>query len=152
MADALAGLRLAKLEGVHPRLIEVVKRLGYAMNELGFHVVVTDGVRTVAQQRALYAKGRTAPGPLVTNADGVAKRSNHQPHADGWGHAVDLCFMDEHGAPSWDAACPWRLLGEMAKSQGCVWGGDWASIVDRPHVELPDGVPETGAAFAKADA
>lgn len=143
MTSVLMRSRIEKLAGVHPRLIEVVKRICFAMHELGFDMIVTDGVRTVAQQQALFAQGRSQPGAVVTNADGIVKKSNHQPHADGLGHAVDMCFLVD-GQPSWDEHLPWALYGAMAKSQGCVWGGDWKSITDRPHVELPDGVPDTG--------
>lgn len=145
-ADLLAASRIAKLQGVDPRLIEIVKRICYAMNELGFHMIVTDGVRTTAQQQALFAQGRSQPGVIVTNADGIVKKSNHQPRADGLGRAVDMCFLDAAGQPSWDAKrFPFRLYGEMAKALGCVWGGDWVSIHDLPHIELPDGIPGTGA-------
>lgn len=147
MTDVLGLSRVEKLNGVHPRLIEIVKAIVYAMNELGYHMIVTDGVRTVAQQQALYAKGRTVPGSIVTNADGVVKKSNHQSHSDGFGHAVDMCFMDDNGTPdvpsddkpSWSEKYPWRLYGEMAKAKGCTWGGDWKSIHDLPHIEWPDG-------------
>jgi peptidoglycan LD-endopeptidase CwlK len=128
---------------VHPRLVASVMRITYAMSELGLGLIVTDGLRTVAQQAALYARGRTAPGPIVTNCDGVTHRSNHQAHADGLGHAVDLCFI-VHGQPSWDASLPWDLLGAMAAQQGLQWGGDAAfrakGLCDRPHLELPEGL------------
>lgn len=124
-----------RLMGVHPRLIDAVDRIMQAMRELGFQMMVTDGVRTVAQQQALYAKGRTAPGRIVTKADGVVHRSNHQLHDDGLGHAVDCCFVVD-GKPSWDESQPWPLYGEMVKALGLRWGGDW-STPDRPHVELP---------------
>jgi peptidoglycan L-alanyl-D-glutamate endopeptidase CwlK len=128
-----------KLAGVHPVLARRVGAILEAMTVLGFPMMVTDGVRTTAQQQALYAKGRTAPGQRVTNVDGVTKTSNHQPKADGYGHAVDCCFLDERGKPSWADTHPWRLYGEMAKALGLVWGGDWKSIVDKPHIELPKG-------------
>jgi peptidoglycan L-alanyl-D-glutamate endopeptidase CwlK len=128
--------RLVKLAGVHPRLAEVVTRICTAMEALGFTMIVTDGVRSVAQQKALYASGRTKPGPIVTHLDGELKRSNHQTKPDGFGHAVDMCFVIA-GLASWDEQNPWALYGAMAKSQGCVWGGDWKSIVDKPHIELP---------------
>ncbi len=124
-----------RLLGVHPVLIAKVQAIIAAMGELGFVLMVTDGVRTVAQQQKLYAQGRTAPGRIVTRADGVTTRSNHQPHADDWGHAVDCCFVVA-GKPSWDESNPWPLYGEMAKAIGLKWGGDW-STPDRPHVELP---------------
>lgn len=39
------------------------------------NIKIISGLRTYAEQDALYAKGRTAPGPTVTNATGG--RSNH---------------------------------------------------------------------------
>ena len=129
-----------KLAGVHPKLRNAVLRLLSVMAELGYPMLVTDGVRTDAEQQALYAQGRTAPGPIITHADGVTHRSNHQLHADGTGHAVDCAFL-VNGQPSWDDALPWRLYGEAAKALGCTWGGDWQTIKDRPHIEWPDGEP-----------
>jgi peptidoglycan L-alanyl-D-glutamate endopeptidase CwlK len=129
----------AKLEGVHPQLARSVARILVAMAELGVPMLITDGVRTTEEQRALYAKGRTEPGRIVTNADGVRIKSNHQAKADGYGHAVDCCFLVD-GKPSWDQGLPWRLYGEAAKALGLTWGGDWKTIVDKPHIELPGGM------------
>lgn len=125
-----------KLTGLHPDLQSKLDKILAAMRLLGFELVVTQGVRTTAQQQALYAQGRTAPGKVVTNADGVKNKSNHQLKADGYGHAVDVAFR-VNGKISWDEKLPWKLYGEMAKSLGLVWGGDWVSIKDKPHVELP---------------
>lgn len=125
-----------KLDGVHPVLTDKVTRILSALAELGVPMLVTDGVRTEAQQRALFAQGRTKPGRIVTNADGVKVKSNHQAKSDGYGHAVDCCFL-VNGKPSWDAKLPWRLYGEAAKALGLKWGGDWKSFKDLPHVELP---------------
>jgi peptidoglycan LD-endopeptidase CwlK len=124
-----------RLEGVHPVLVAKVTKILEAMNILGFRMVVTAGVRTVEQQQALYAQGRTRPGNIVTYADGVEKRSNHQPYADGFGHAVDCVFLDEHGRPTWDESKPWHLYGACAQSLGLTWGGVW-KMADKPHVEL----------------
>lgn len=135
----MTDVPIEKLRGVHPRLVAAFARISYALAELGHPVIVTDGVRTLEQQRALYAQGRSAPGKVVTNADGVTKQSNHQPKADGFGHAIDCAFLVD-GQPSWDDSHPWRLYGEAAKSQGLIWGGEWTSIVDRPHIELPEDV------------
>lgn len=128
-----------KLVGVHPRLARIVPRILTAMELLGHPMLVTAGVRTAEEQAALYAQGRTAPGSIVTNADGVVKKSNHQPKGDGYGHAVDCAFVDDHGTASWADSHPWRLYGEMAKALGCKWGGDWTTFTDRPHIELPEG-------------
>ncbi len=126
--------RLAKLDGVHPQLVTNVTRICAAMNALGVVMIVTDAVRTVKQQQALYAQGRTKPGAIVTQLDGVTKRSNHQLHPDGFGHAVDLCFWVD-GKPSWAEVNPWDLYGCMVRQQGMLWGGDWHNP-DRPHIEM----------------
>jgi len=124
-----------RVAGVHPDLIDRVDRVLTAMAALGFPMGVTDGVRTIQRQQELYAQGRTKPGPIVTNADGVTKRSNHQPHPDELGHAVDCAFIVD-GKFSWDARLPWKAYGENAMAVGLKWGGDWANLHDLPHVEL----------------
>lgn len=125
-----------KLAGVHPLLVEKVTRLLAAMDVLGFPMLVTDGVRAVAQQQALYAQGRSAPGHIVTYADGVEKRSNHQPRLDTFGHAVDCCFL-VNGQPSWDVGLPWKAYGAAAEALGLRFGGSFINLHDLPHVELP---------------
>lgn len=134
-----------KLQGIHPRLVIIVQTISEAMRILGFPMMVTDGMRTALDQEALYAKGRTAPGVIVTNADGIVHKSNHQVHADGYGHAVDMAFVDKDGHPSWAEHWPWKLYGEAAKALGCEWGGSWQTLIDRPHIELPDGIPTVSA-------
>lgn len=123
-----------RLVGVHPTLIEKIERVLAAMAILGYPMKVTQGVRTVAQQQALYAQGRTKPGKVVTNCDGVRTRSNHQPHADGLGHAVDCAAAGPDPYPS---DFPWPLYGAAVRAVGLIWGGSWTRFQDRPHAELP---------------
>ena len=124
-----------KLNGVHPELAEKIMRVLAAMEVLGFPMMVTDGLRTTKRQQELYAQGRTKPGKIVTNADGVRKKSNHQAKADGFGHAVDSCFVVD-GKPSWGDDLPWTAYGECAKALGLKWGIKVGKWIDRPHVEL----------------
>jgi peptidoglycan L-alanyl-D-glutamate endopeptidase CwlK len=124
------------LDVVAPALREGVPKILEAMAAIGYPMLVTDTLRTTEEQQALYAQGRTAPGPIVTNADGVLKRSNHQAHIDGFGHAVDCCFL-VNGQPSWDARLPWKAYGALAEALGFTWGGHWDRLVDLPHLELP---------------
>lgn len=120
-----------KLEGVLPDLIERHQRVRNAMMALGYPMMVTDGFRTQAEQRALWEKGRKTPGPTVTDCDGVKKRSPHQD-----GRAIDACFVDQRGQPTWDLHYPWDAYGACGKALGLVWGGDWQRR-DCPHLELP---------------
>jgi hypothetical protein len=131
-----------KLINVHPELVAKVNRLLYALAELGFPMMVTDGARTDAEQILAYKKGRDASGrvvqphAVVTNCDGIHTRSNHQVHEDGFAYAVDCCFLVD-GRPSWDDKLPWDLYGLAAEKLGLRWGGRWSHPVDRPHIEMP---------------
>lgn len=125
-----------KLTGLHPVLVEKLHKVIAALNALGFDLVVVQGVRTAEQQAALYAQGRIQPGPKVTNCDGVKVKSNHQTAKDGFGHAADCAFRVS-GAISFAENLPWHAYGECAKAVGLRWGGDFKSLPDRPHVELP---------------
>lgn len=128
-----------RLRGCHPALVAAVLDVLEAMAVLDFPMFITQGVRTISQQQALYAQGRTMPGVIVTNADGVRVQSNHQVKSDGFGHAVDLAFIDDPDTPKteiYDPGQPWDLMGLMAEKRGLSWGGRW-KFVDLPHIELP---------------
>jgi len=129
-----------RLRGVHPALVEAVKGLLDEMESIGHPMMVAQGLRTTLQQQALYAQGRTAKGPIVTNADGVTTKSNHQAKNDGYGHAVDLAFVD---AEPFADRHPWAEMGARAEALGLKWGGRWKTFTDRPHVELPAPFPGT---------
>lgn len=127
---------MIRLVGVHPELAARVLRVLAAMEALGFPMMITAGVRSAAQQKALWDQGRSKPGPIVTYLDGVKKKSNHQAKEDGLGYAVDAVFLVD-GKPSWDLQLPWSAYGAAAKALGLVWGGDW-KMRDYPHVEFKD--------------
>ena len=93
-------------------------------------VEVVQGLRTFAEQDDLYAKGRTKPGAIVTQARGG--ESNHN-----YGLAVDLCpFTSDK--PDWNAPMAvWAAIGAAAASHGLEWGGQWKKFLDKPHVQLP---------------
>lgn len=125
---------LNSLEGIHP---DMVRLMHEAIKGTPVDFTITDGLRTVEQQKALYAKGRTAAGSIVTNADGVKKKSNHQS-----GKAVDL-YPYVNGAIDFnDKGNNFPILAAHIKAVakclgiGVVWGGDFKSILDKPHWEL----------------
>jgi len=119
--------RTERLRGCHPDLIRKVVAIVVLMEQQGYRLMVTEGKRSLARQIALYAQGRTRPGPKVT----WTMRSKHIS-----GRAADLVFLDKNDRPCWSNAHPWERIGKAAKHFGLVWGGDWRTP-DRPHVELP---------------
>lgn len=122
-----------RLVGVHPALVEVVTRILASQEAAGVPMFVVQGLRTTVQQQALYARGRTTPGRIVTMKDGILHRSNHQPHADGYGHAVDCAFV---GGDPFSTKHNWEAYGQLAEDAGLRWGGRWSHPSDSPHVEL----------------
>lgn len=130
---------LAALNGVHPDLVKVMHE---AIKDTPVDFTITDGVRTLSQQRALYAKGRTTAGSVVTNADGVTNKSNHQVKAGGYGYAVDLYPYVNGEVDYNDSGDNLRVIAAHIKAVAkCMsvkigWGGDWQGSWDKPHFEL----------------
>ena len=113
-----------ELEGVHPNLVAVVKRT-LELTPVDFSV--HDGLRTAADQKAMYRKG-------ASQLDGVTKKSKHQKQSDGYGHAVDL-------VPYYDGALHWEweplfdiaaAVAQAANELGVRirWGGSWGEITN----------------------
>lgn len=116
----------------HPRLIDLSKKLVSACRGQGLIIGIGESFRTKEEQDALYAKGRTAPGNIVTNAKGSSYSSHHQ-----WGTAFDIYRSDGKGVYT-DGDGFFEKVGKIGKSIGLEWGGDWKSPVDKPHFQLPD--------------
>ncbi len=108
---------------------ERVDRVRQRMAQLGYPVAVTSGLRSAEEQARLFAQGRSTAGPIVTNAP-------HSLHQEG--RAADLAFVVD-GKPSYGENLPWDVLGKVAKEEGLEWGGDFKSLRDRPHVQMPGG-------------
>jgi GH24 family phage-related lysozyme (muramidase) len=98
--------------------------------ENGYEVKVTEGYRSPERQNELYAQGRTAPGPRVTNAR--AGQSHHQSK-----RAFDV--MITKNGKEVDKREVWAQLAKLGKQSGLAWGGDFRSIYDPNHFEYMGG-------------
>lgn len=124
---------LGKLSTVHTDLITL-------FSECVKHrdCTVTSGIRTMEEQQALYAQGRTTDGNIVTYRDGTERRSNHQS-----GDAVDVVpyptmWSDIDELKSFGSFVQGLAIG--LKKCGLIqsditWGGDW-NFKDYPHYEI----------------
>lgn len=115
---------------LHPELQTKITKLKEECAKQGLKIGIGECVRTVAEQDALYAKGRTAPGNKVTNAKGSTYSSMHQ-----WGVAFDFYRNDGKGA-YYDKDNFFTKVGKIGQSLGLEWGGSWKSPVDKPHFQL----------------
>lgn len=125
--------------GLHP-LVDIKRLDLLKLAELkGIRLITTSGLRTFAEQDALYAKGRTSPGNIVTNAR--AGESWHN-----YGVAFDVAFDNGSGVPTWEeydmndnGIDDWDEIGEIGVSIGLEWGGNWKEFLDRPHFQYTFG-------------
>lgn len=131
---------LTILQRVHPDLVDVLTE---AIKLVDF--TVTYGHRTLEEQQALYAQGRTTPGKIVTKCDGVNNKSAHQGDPS---LAVDLAPWPV----DWSNRNRFYFLAGVimgvASHMGVKirWGGDFNrngdltddDFVDIPHFELDE--------------
>ena len=120
----LSRRSLARLDGVHPDLVRVVK-LAIELTEVDFGV--TEGTRTIEKQREYVASG--------------ASKTMNSRHLTG--HAVDVVAYIGSQV-SWE----WPLYEKIAAAFRQAsrelnipveWGGDWKTLKDGPHFQLPHG-------------
>jgi len=115
MAFKLSGRSLGKLEGVHPVLVDTVKR-AIEVSSVDFGVIY--GVRSLAEQKKLYEAKRSQ-----------TMKSKHLVQKDGYSHAVDLMAYDGSD-PSWDIVMYDNIadaMKEAAIETGAkiCWGAAW---------------------------
>jgi len=107
----------------------------------GLALVVTQGLRSMAEQDQLFAQGRTAPGKIVTNAR--AGESYHN-----FGLAFDVLVLDAMGKADWSSGNPgWARAGGVGEDLGLGWGGRWTGLVDLPHFQYTGGVSRERCRF-----
>lgn len=96
----------------------------------GLVMRTTCGLRSIEEQDKLYAKGRTAPGNIVTNAKG-------QDSWHSYGLAVDSCFV---GSDPYLEKHPkgneiWQYFGKKCEDYQMIWGNTFLRLKDKPHCE-----------------
>lgn len=133
------AISLSRLQKLHPKLRDEAIRL-FADAECALKgrakPRITFGLRTMAEQQALYNQGRTTPGNIVTNAKPGASYHN-------WGLAIDFALIVDGKTVSWDInkdfdgdhLSDWMEVVNIFKKAGWEWGGNWASLKDYPHLQ-----------------
>lgn len=122
-----------------PEVRPIARALVQKAAGAGITIKVLSGLRTYEEQDALYAKGRTKPGPRVTNARGGY--SNHN-----FGIAFDVGVFE--GGKYLGNSPKYKAVGTLGVDLGLEWGGNWKTIVDQPHFQLR---PEWAVDLAERD-
>ena len=111
-----------RLAQVHPDLQRVFNE---AIKNSPLDFSITEGLRTIERQKELFSSGKSQ-----------TMRSRHLD-----GHAVDIGVL-VNGALNWDFN-NYQLVADHVKSVASKlgitieWGGDWMSLKDGPHFQLP---------------
>lgn len=125
------------VNGLYPPFLAALRSVLARCAAEGKRYVATSGLRDMREQAALYTRGRTTPGMIVTNAK--PGQSYHN-----FGLAVDFALdtSDAPGLqPAYDDASLARLA-ELSSLAGLEAGMFFRSIHDTPHIQwaLPAGV------------
>lgn len=143
---------LVDVSQLYPPFLAKMRLLAAATAARGQVYFANSTYRSVEQQDALYAQGRTKPGAIVTNARGGQSAHNFAIAMD-WTHDADnnaANGLQQDWTPE-----QYRVLAEEAVKLGLDAGFNWAGFPDRPHVNLnigaknillfPSHGPATGA-------
>jgi peptidoglycan LD-endopeptidase CwlK len=117
-----------RIEKLHPAIRSKVREFINEAARRGIFLRITSGLRTFGEQAELYAQGRTKPGKIVTNARPGSSFHNYA-------LAFDVVEMKD-GKGLWENP-NWDAIGQLGKSLGFEWGGDWTSFKDLPHFQYP---------------
>ena len=105
------------LDDLEPDTRARAERFIAACAEAGIDVLIYCTHRSGAEQDALYAQGRSKPGPVVTNAR--AGQSWHN-----WRRAFDFVPL-VNGKAAWNDSDLYRRAGIIAEQCGLEWAGRW---------------------------
>jgi peptidoglycan L-alanyl-D-glutamate endopeptidase CwlK len=110
-----------------PEVRPIARALVQKAQQSDIQIKILSALRTYVEQDELYSKGRTNPGPKVTNARGGF--SNHN-----FGIAFDVGVFE--GSKYLGDSVKYKAVGVLGMDLGLEWGGSWKTIVDQPHFQL----------------
>ncbi|MFF2016618.1 M15 family metallopeptidase [Paenibacillus sp. NPDC058177] len=140
--DVVKSKSATALTGLNPAVLVGANTLIERSFAKGVPIIISQGLRTFAEQNALYAQGRSKPGNIVTNARGGFSYHNY-------GLAIDFALLLPDGKGiSWDMKrdgngnkiADWQEVVQEAKQLGFEWGGDWTSFKDYSHLQIAYGL------------
>lgn len=124
MAFKFGSRSLGNISGTHPELQRVILR---ALELSPVDFLVTDGLRTLAEQRRFVATGKSK---TMKSKHLTGRAIDYVAWANGtftYNYSKMLSISKAFKAASAELDIP------------IDWGGDWKSFVDTPHIQLRDG-------------
>lgn len=148
--DDLLKKAKVKLANVNPIVADKALQLVSLAFDKGYKLLITQGLRTYAEQNELYAQSRTQAQLNAVGLSNVVAKPHEQwaTNARGgysyhnFGLAFDFAVLDKDDKIDWDTTAKYNTVGALGKTLGLEWGGDWKSAKDRPHFQLTFGLSE----------
>lgn len=100
--------------GKRIKLLLMLSYLTQYARAINVNFIIYDFHRTTSQQQEKYAKGRTEPGSIITNVDGVRNKSRHQSWV-----AFDILILSDDMKSLWKSD-GYKVLGEFWEALGGV--------------------------------
>ena len=120
-----------------PALQSIAMEFKRRCKEAGIDILIYETYRSHKEQDANYAKGRTKAGHIITNAKGGQSKHNCVDiEGNPASHAFDAVPMKGKTC-QWNDISSYEKMAVIGKELGLKWGGDFKSIKDKPHFELP---------------
>ena len=131
-----------RLSEVHPKLAAQVRELAEELAEENISIRIVQGLRSWAEQQAIWQEGRDGSGNIID----AAKVVTHAKPGYSWhnyGLAVDVAPFDA-GIPDWNRSHPaWARIVSVGESLGMVSGSTFKDCPDWPHFQMTGQLPES---------
>ncbi len=124
------------IDALDPYVATLARRFLEQAKANGLDVKIISVFRSWDEQDRLYAQGRTAPGPIVTDAMGGD--SYHT-----WALAFDAVPL-KNGQVDYNDTALFTRMGRIGEQVGLEWGGNWQTVkvnlIDMPHFQYTFGL------------
>jgi peptidoglycan L-alanyl-D-glutamate endopeptidase CwlK len=120
------------IDELHPLVKAKAEKFIRFCKASGIDVILTSTYRDAESQAALYAQGRSAPGPRVTNAKPGESFHN-------WRVAFDFVPI-VNGKAQWNDTTLFARCGELAEQCGLEWAGRWRNFKELAHCQYTGGL------------
>jgi len=129
----------ANLKGVDDRLLSYFEKAKEIFEKNSdFKVIISQGIRTEAEQLELFKKGRKEIGGkwVIIDKKNVITYTIKSKHLKG--EAIDIAFIKDKKC-DWSVSLFkdfWEIINKLDDLKVIKWGGNWSSFKDYPHFEI----------------
>lgn len=127
------------IKDLHPVVQDLCNKFIAKCADEGIKVIITSTYRDNEKQTQLYSLGRDSAGIIINKLKVVTYAKAGQ-SIHNYTLAFDFCPIID-GKADWLNTLLFIKCGNIGKSLGLTWGGDWQKPkTDKPHFEYTNGL------------